>query len=417
MEPAHLPPPESALADWAASGAAWLTGPAGGPPDFSRAALLPHARAVAGEFTRYTDVSVDVPLVLTGRAALLGHTRRGRVSAGGATRLFRAADGWCALTLAREADIEVVPALAEAGEGGEPWGAVARWAAARTAAEVVERGVLLDLPVAALGEHPPDPPRVRRVGPAGAPRSPAGCLVADLTSLWAGPLCGRLLADAGATVVKVESPGRPDGTRRGDPAFFDWMHAGKLSYAVDFDRDTAALRDLLVAADVVLEGSRPGALARRGLGPELPGRPGRVWVRITGHGAASPRVGFGDDAAVAGGLVGVGPVFCLDAAADPLTGLAAAHAVTRSLARGGGELVELALAAVAAEYATLPRTDPRDTGACAAEPDTESAAAAPTLERGLAAPPVAPPVAPRITARASALGADSARVRALVAAR
>lgn len=48
--------------------------------------------------------------------------------------------------------------------------------------------------------------------------------------MWAGPLCGQLLARAGATVVKVESPRRPDGTRAGNRAFFNWMNAQKLSY-------------------------------------------------------------------------------------------------------------------------------------------------------------------------------------------
>jgi crotonobetainyl-CoA:carnitine CoA-transferase CaiB-like acyl-CoA transferase len=65
-------------------------------------------------------------------------------------------------------------------------------------------------------------------------------------------------------------------------------------------------------------------------------------------------VAFGDDAAVSGGLVGgtdSEPVFCGDAIADPLTGLHAALSVVESLRRGGGELVELSMAAVAATYA------------------------------------------------------------------
>ena len=49
-----------------------------------------------------------------------------------------------------------------------------------------------------------------------------------------------------------------------------------------------------------------------------------------------------------------GPVFCGDAIADPLTGLEAASAVADSLSRGGGELIQLSMAAVAATYAALP---------------------------------------------------------------
>ena len=77
---------------------------------------------------------------------------------------------------------------------------------------------------------------------------------------------------------------------------------------------------------------------------------------------------FGDDAAVSGGLVrGTedGPEFCGDAIADPLTGLHAALAVAESLNRGGGELIEMSMAAVAATYAELPRSPETP---CAATP-------------------------------------------------
>ena len=113
-------------------------------------------------------------------------------------------------------------------------------------------------------------PSRRAIYPFGAAttaRSPSGLLVADLSSMWAGPLCGQLLAQAGATVVKVESAARPDGTRAGPPAFFDWMNGGKLSYVADFDQPSG-LRRLLAAADIVIESSRPAALARRGLGAD-----------------------------------------------------------------------------------------------------------------------------------------------------
>ena len=179
-------------------------------------------------------------------------------------------------------------------------------AADRDAAEFVARARLLDLPAAVLGEVAARTSAIRRQRASrGAGHYPE-LLVADLSSMWAGPLCGHLLAAAGATVVKVEGRSRPDGTRRGDPRFFDWMNSSKLSYAIDFRDDD--LRPLLEVADVVIEGSRPAALTRRGLGPEqVRGAPGRVWLRITGYGTEGDRanrVAFGDDAAVAGGLVG-----------------------------------------------------------------------------------------------------------------
>jgi CoA-transferase family III len=337
-------------------------------------------------------VAVDAVEVLTGRAALLGFSPRGQISAGGATRLVAGADGWCALTLSRAEDIEVVPALLElTNVRGDPWPAIAAAAAERGAGELVARARLLGMPAAVLGEVIADAPEVLRHGGKAA-MSITDVLVADLSSMWAGPLCGRLLAAAGATVVKVETPGRPDGTRRGHRGFFDWMNSGKLCYCVDFD--SPELRDLLEAADMVIEGSRPAALTRRGLGAEqIPGRPGRIWLRITGYGSDfGDRVAFGDDAAVAGGLVGYlddRPVFCGDAISDPLSGLEATMAVVNALAQGGGTIIDVSMAAVAATYALLPRY-----------PSGDDAARMPTF-----------PARP-----ARELGADNAQVRRLIAA-
>jgi crotonobetainyl-CoA:carnitine CoA-transferase CaiB-like acyl-CoA transferase len=225
-------------------------------------------------------------------------------------------------------------------------------------------------------------------------RGLGGLLVADLSSMWAGPLCGQILARAGATVVKVESPRRPDGTRAGSRAFFDWMNSGKLSYCVDFASQADELRELLAVSDIVIEGSRPAALARRGLGPDdVPARAGRIWLQLTGYDAHAGRPAFGDDAAVAGGLVGTsidGPVFCGDAIADPLAGLEATMAVLESLTRGGGELIRVPMAAVAATYA--------------AQPTATSASRYPTP----------PPQTPPKVKSATELGADNDSVRRII---
>lgn len=389
---------DSAAADWAGSGLAYLTGPADGPPDFSRAGVLAKARHVTAEIARLLGVDTDAATILAGRAALLGLTRQGRVSAGGATRLLPSADGWCAIALPRPDDAAALPALLQVDAvPADPWPTLAAWAATHSSDAVVARTQLLDIAAAALGETAAAPPAVRRDGNPTAPRAFGDLLVADLSSLWAGPLCAQLLARAGAVVVKVESPARPDGTRRGEPAFFDWMNFGKLSYAVDFDKEPDVLRQLLSAADVVIEGSRPAALRRRQLSADdMPARPGRVWLRIKGYNDQPDRVAFGDDAAVAGGLVGAdadGPVFCGDAIADPLTGLEATRAVAQSLHRGGGELIELSLAAVAATYAALP------------------------LESSESSTPIAPPQPPPPSPAAPPLGADNAAVRHIVAER
>jgi crotonobetainyl-CoA:carnitine CoA-transferase CaiB-like acyl-CoA transferase len=192
----------------------------------------------------------------------------------------------------------------------------------------------------------------------------AGYVVADLSTMWAGPLCAHLLGLAGADVIKVESPSRRDGARSGDRRFFDWLHAGHRSLAVDFRTESgrAELAALLGVADIVIESSRPRALANLGLAPEAIRHPdGQVWLSITGYGRGQPdRVAFGDDAAVAGGLVGwdgCEPVFCADAIADPLTGVCGALAVARSVAAGGGHLIDLSMRATAAAFAAGPLPD------------------------------------------------------------
>ena len=197
-----------------------------------------------------------------------------------------------------------------------------------------------------------------------------GLVVVDLSALWAGPLCGDLLARAGARVVKVESRERPDGARRGPQEFFDLMNGRKRSVALDL-QDRAGIRilhDLVRRADVIIEASRPRALAQLGLDARDLVRSGgpRVWISITGYGRSdggANRVAFGDDAAAAGGLVvwnDDAPLFCADALADPVTGLTAADACLQALATGGRWLLDVSMSAVSAALTgpTLPA--PRD---------------------------------------------------------
>lgn len=366
----------------------WLTGPPGSPPLGPPAGMVTALQAVADVLHRHaralgTGITID-PLALLGeRAAIAGLSRRGATSCGGATRLFPARDAWVALTLARTDDVELVPAWLQTDVVDEVWSTVTRVAASRPSALLVERARLLGLPAAALPPSPGQPPRapgplaplpVRArpvAGPAAAPPAAlADVLVVDLSSLWAGPLCGGLLAEAGARVVKVESTARPDGARRGPRAFFDLLNHAKQSVGVDLRSrgDLTRLRDLLHRADVVIEASRPRALAQLGIDAEelvAAGGP-RVWVSITGHGRVAPerdRVGFGDDAAVAGGLVswhGTQPCFCADAVADPTTGVVAAAATLDTLVAGGRWLLDVAMAGVARHLAgpSLPAREP-----------------------------------------------------------
>jgi CoA-transferase family III len=369
-----------ALAEWAAGGAMAITGRADGPP------LGPPDRLVAGlhrsaAVIRQRSALLGVPLkidavaLLGERAAIGGLIRHGQTSCGGATRLVRAADGWLAVALPRPEDRELLPAWlgVDARDAEAPWAAVEAALGDRRARDAAERGWMLGLPVSQLpqgpGAAPTAPPPLAPLpviatpvpAPVPDPRPLRDITVIDLSSLWAGPLCGNLLSLAGADVVKVESTTRPDGSRAGPGRFFDVLNGGKRSVALDFaDADGwGVLRRLLAAADVVIEGSRPRALEQRGIvALDLVANAGpRVWVSITGHGRTGTgrdRVAFGDDAAVAGGLVvadEAGPCFCADAAADPAAGLVAAAACLDALAVGGRWLVDVAMAGVAASLA------------------------------------------------------------------
>lgn len=274
----------------------------------------------------------------------------GSVSANRHCRLLRARDGWVALNLARADDLELIPALT--GINGEPWQALTDWLTGLAAKEFRDLAAELQLPVAVLGESFPQvlPP----IGPSTNPGR-----VVDLSALWAGPLCAGLLAMAGAEVTRIESIGRPDPTRQGSPKLDMRINAGKERIELDLrtDTDLEKLRTLLASADVLVTSARPAALARLGLEPAR--FPRLTWVAITAHGFTGPgasRVGFGDDCAVAGGLVdwiGDEPRFLGDALADPLTGLEAARAVLT----GQRGLIDMAMARVAAAYAGLLNRD------------------------------------------------------------
>ena len=362
---------------WAASGAAGLSGRRDGPPLDVPLALVRTASEAAATINRHAaqygiELEVDGPAILAERAAIAGFVRSGTTSCGGGTRLLQASGGWMAVSLARDADVGSLPAWLGSDEAAltadDPevvWSAVERLVPQHQRGELVERAVLLGMPVASLGEvsrQSSGGGDGESIGTAEPVRSLAGRVVLDLSSLWAGPLCAQLLGSAGMRVIKVESEHRPDGARNGPHAFFDLLHGGQESVALDLRRpdEQRVLADLLTKADVVIEGSRPRAL--RQLGITAPPAGTQVWVSITGHGRsgdAGHRVGFGDDAAVAAGLV-TGepddPCFCVDAVADPLTGLTAAALVLDRLLAGGRWMLDVSLSATAAKAARGPST-------------------------------------------------------------
>jgi hypothetical protein len=343
--------------DWAASGLQQITGRANGPLLVPTGAPATIARGAGFVLELLGGARVDAASLLGQRAQLLGLTRHGSTSAGGAARLIRANDGWFALNLARQSDIELGPALIEQLSEDDPWAAVTRWAADRRVVDIVDRAALLGLAVASLPSVSearttarPLPWKTTR-WPGDHGTSHRQLRVVNLGALWAAPLCAQLLRQDGHHVIDVESIARPD---TGVPAFYSVLHKGHERLTLDLQTDAghADLARLIREADVVIEASRPRALEEMGLSARTVMTDGRqrVWLRITGHGPDENRIAFGDDAAVAGGLVAWdanGPVFAGDAVADPLTGILGAALVQACIHEGGSWVVDLTMREVA----------------------------------------------------------------------
>jgi crotonobetainyl-CoA:carnitine CoA-transferase CaiB-like acyl-CoA transferase len=130
----------------------------------------------------------------------------------------------------------------------------------------------------------------------------AGVTVLDLTRNLAGPFCTMILADLGAQVVKVESPGRGDDTREwwppawhGESATFLSANRNKRSIAVDLDTPggSAVVRQLAERADVLVESFKPGSLVKRGLGYEdvVGANPRIVYCSVSAYGETGPMAG------------------------------------------------------------------------------------------------------------------------------
>src|SRR6201997_3367504 len=119
----------------------------------------------------------------------------------------------------------------------------------------------------------------------------AGIKIVEFTGIGPGPMCAMLLADLGATVLRIDRPGGSDlGVPR--PLRYDLLLRGRRCLALDLkhaDGKALALR-LVERADALIEGFRPGVTERLGLGPEdcLARNPRLVYGRVTGWGQEGP---------------------------------------------------------------------------------------------------------------------------------
>jgi alpha-methylacyl-CoA racemase len=119
----------------------------------------------------------------------------------------------------------------------------------------------------------------------------AGLKVVEFAGIGPGPMCGMLLADLGAQVLRVDRV-EPSGLGIDRPPRFDLLQRGKRSVAIDLKRPGGlALAQALVArADALIEGFRPGTMERIGLGPDscLAANERLVYGRVTGFGQTGP---------------------------------------------------------------------------------------------------------------------------------
>jgi len=202
--------------------------------------------------------------------------------------------------------------------------------------------------------------------------------VLDLSRVLAGPWCTQLLADLGATVIKIEKPGSGDDTRAWGPPFLkdaagnDTSEAGyylacnrgKRSVAVDFTQPEgqALIRDLARQADIVVENYKVGGLAKYGLDHASLAalNPRLVYCSISGFGQTGPYAdragydfiiqGMGGFMSVTGerdGLPGGGPQKAGIAISDLMTGMYASTAILAAIAQreasGRGQHIDACL--------------------------------------------------------------------------
>ena len=194
-----------------------------------------------------------------------------------------------------------------------------------------------------------------------------GVRVLDLSRMFAGPLCGIVLADFGAEVIKVEHPGRGDDTRdwgmrigKTETTYYNSMNRNKRSITVDLQTPEGVkiIHDLLPQCDVVIQNFKTGGAEKLGLGyAQLKAiKPDLIYCSVAGYDSSGPeakRPGY--DLVIQGeaGLMALNgeasqpPLKFGVAAVDMMTGMYAAQAVLAALFRrsttGQGRHIEMAL--------------------------------------------------------------------------
>ena len=193
-----------------------------------------------------------------------------------------------------------------------------------------------------------------------------GIVVLDLTRALAGPYATALLADLGATIIKVESKKGGDSTRAWPPfegehsLYFDSVNRNKSSIAIDFYSPEGAslLRRLVLAADVVVENFKPGTMTEMGLDPDelRAEKPSLIVASVSGFGSTGPLAQAAGLDQVAQGMSGLMSVTgddaehptrvgvpIVDIYAGVFTAVGIAAALVGRERTGAGRLVETSL--------------------------------------------------------------------------
>ena len=143
-----------------------------------------------------------------------------------------------------------------------------------------------------------------------------GVVVLDLTRILAGPYCSMLMADMGATIIKIEKPGVGDDSRahypnvKGESAYYMNLNRNKKGVTLNLKSEDGKriFREMVKKADIVLENYRPGVMDRLGLGYEDLRKinPGIVYGCVSGFGHYGPykdRPGYDIVGQAMGGLM------------------------------------------------------------------------------------------------------------------
>jgi len=143
----------------------------------------------------------------------------------------------------------------------------------------------------------------------------SGVVIADLSRILAGPYCTLLLAEMGARVIKIETPGTGDDARHygpfveGKSAYFVSVNRGKESIALDLKKpeDKAIFEALLSKVDVVVENFRPGTMEKLGFGWERLKTlyPKLIYAAASGFGHTGPYAQYPAYDMVVQGLGGI----------------------------------------------------------------------------------------------------------------